>query len=254
MTTPVAALAPWLPLVLLLATMPIYALRTRGRPRDANVAGRPATLLLGYWVRDWMIWLLAPLERLLVRWRVSPDALNYAGGVLGLLAGAAFIAHQLPLAAWLIATGGISDILDGRVARARGIASPYGAFVDSTVDRFAETFTFVGVAWYLAGAAWMVAATVLALGGSMLVSYTRAQGAALGVDYGGGLAQRAERVVVLAIATLLESTLSLRSGWVPGAFLGKAIALIAVASISTAIYRMIIIMRTLRETEAGARR
>ena len=239
-------LVPWLPLALLLATMPVFAVSARGRPPDRDVARRPATVLLGYWVRDWMIWVLAPLERLLVRRRVSPDALNYTGGALGLLAGAAFIAHQLPVAAWLIAAGGIADILDGRIARARGMASPYGAFLDSTIDRFSETLTFVGVGWYVAGSAWMVAATVLALGGSLLVSYARAHGAALGVDYGGGLAQRAERVVVLAIATLLEATIS--------GVLGIAVAALAIASIGTAIYRMVVVMRTLRETGAGARR
>lgn len=250
----VANAFPWLPLVALLATMPIFAVRARGQARDPDVARRPASLLLGYWVRDWMVWTLAPLERLLVRRRVSADAVNYAGGVLGILAGAAFIARQLPVAAWLIAAAGICDILDGRIARARGVASAYGAFLDSTIDRFAETFTFVGVAWYLAGSPWMVAATVLAIGGSLLVSYTRARGESLGVAGPGGLAQRAERVVVLAIATLLESTLSSRLGWAPGVLLGIAVAVIALGSLATAVYRMTIIIRALRETGAAAQR
>lgn len=250
----VANALPWLPLVALLATMPIFAVRARGQARDPDVARRPASLLLGYWVRDWMVWTLAPLERLLVRRRVSADAVNYAGGVLGILAGAAFIARQLPVAAWLIAAAGICDILDGRIARARGVASAYGAFLDSTIDRFAETFTFVGVAWYLAGSPWMVAATVLAIGGSLLVSYTRARGESLGVAGPGGLAQRAERVVVLAIATLLESTLSSRLGWAPGVLLGIAVAVIALGSLATAVYRMTIIIRALRETGAAAQR
>jgi CDP-diacylglycerol--glycerol-3-phosphate 3-phosphatidyltransferase len=231
-------LLPWLPLIVLLATMPVFAVRVRHRPPDANVAARPASALFGYWVRNWMIWVLSPLERALVRGRVSPDLLNYAGLALGVLAGAAFIARQLPLAGWTIALGGICDILDGRVARARGMSSAYGKFLDSTLDRFAETFTFVGVAWYLSGTAWLAVATLVALGGSMLVSYTRARGETVGASFAGGLAQRAERVVVLAIATLLEPT-------VPGALAWSVVA-IALASLGTAIYRTVVIARALR--------
>lgn len=231
-------LLPWLPLILLVATMPVFAVRTRGGPLDANVAARPASALFGYWIRNWMIWVLTPVERILVRRRVSPDALNYAGLALGGLAGAAFIVGQLPFAAWLIALGGICDILDGRLARARGMATRYGEFLDSTLDRFAETFTFVGVGWYLSGSAWLVTATLLALGGSLLVSYTRARGEAVGVSYAGGLAQRAERVVVLAIATLLEPSVRGALGW--------AVVAIAVAAVGTAIYRTAFIARALR--------
>jgi len=238
-------LLPWLPLILLVATMPIFALLARGRAADPNVAARPASAVFGYWVRNWMIWVLSPLERILVRSRVSPDALNYAGLALGVLAGAAFVVRQLPLAAWLMALGGVCDILDGRVARARGIASAYGEFLDSTLDRFAETFTFVGVAWYLSDSPWLTTATLLALGGSMLVSYTRARGEAVGVSYAGGLAQRAERVVVLAIATLLEPSVTGALAW--------AVVAIAVASLATAIHRTVFIARVLRTGSPGRR-
>lgn len=236
---------PWLPLLALIATIPVFAVRARGRPLDANVAARSASVLIGYWVRNWMIWVLSPVERVLVRSRISPDALNYAGLALGALAGAAFVARQLPLAAWLIALGGICDILDGRVARARGAASAYGAFLDSSLDRFSEMLTFVGVAWYLSASAWLSAATLLALGGSMLVSYTRARGEALGVSYAGGLAQRAERVVVLAIATLLEPSVSGALAW--------GVVAIAVASVATALYRTVFIARALRTGSPGRR-
>lgn len=240
-----AEIAAWFPLIVLIATLPVYALRTRGRPLDADVAHRHASVLLGYWLRDWMIWVLSPVERQLIRKRVSPDFLNFLGAALGLSAGAAFIARELPLAGWLIALGGISDVLDGRIARSRSIASAYGSFLDSTLDRFGETFTFVGVAWYLSGSPWMAAATALALGGSLLVSYTRARGEALGVVCTRGIAQRAERLVLLALAALLDPTLTWRFGWSPGRLLAGAVVVIAVGSMATAIYRTIVIARTL---------
>lgn len=261
----IGTVAAWMPLAALLASMPVFAVRARGRPLDPDVARRPASVLLGYWLRDWMIWVLSPIERLLVQRRVSPDTLNYLGAALGLAAGAAFIARELPLAAWLIALGGVCDILDGRIARARGLVSPYGAFLDSTLDRFGETFTFVGVAWYLSGSAWMSAAAVLAIGGSLLVSYTRARGEALGVTGVGGVAQRPERLVLLAVATLLDGGLTRLLGWPSGSLVAGAVVAVAVSSLLTALYRLAVIARTLaalpsheeasrRESGAAARR
>jgi phosphatidylglycerophosphate synthase len=241
----------WALLLLLVATMPVFAIiRARGRPPDADVARRGASVLLGLWLRDWMIWVLTPLERAAIRSGISPDTLNYLGVGLGLIAGLAFMVRQLSLAAWLIALGGTCDILDGRIARARATASPYGDFVDAILDRFAETFIFVGVAWYLSGPAWMTAATLLALAGSLLVSYTRAKGEALGVASPGGIAQRADRLVFLAVASLLEATVPRPFGWPRGTFLSAAVVSIAVASVATAIYRAIVIARALTSRES----
>jgi CDP-diacylglycerol--glycerol-3-phosphate 3-phosphatidyltransferase len=240
-------------LVALVASVPVFAIRSRGRPLDADVARRPASALLGLSVRNWMVWLIGPIERLLVRSGLSPDALNFFGAAAGIAAGAAFAAGALGLAAWLLALGGISDILDGRVARARGVVSRYGAFLDSTLDRFAETGTFVGVAWYLSGSAWMTAATVLAIAGSLLVSYTRARGEALGAGFAGGVMQRAERVIVLAIGALFDSSVTGRLRWAPGTVLSAAVVAIAVGTVGTAIYRTAMIARMLARDDAPRR-
>lgn len=236
----------------LLATMPVFAVRSRSRSADADVARRPTSVLLGFWVRNWMVWIMAPLERLLVRTRVSPDFLNFLGAAAGLGAGGAFVLGNLGLAGWLIALGGISDILDGRVARARGVASRYGAFLDSTLDRFAEAGTFVGVAWYFHGSPWLIIATVLAITGSLLVSYTRARGEALGAIFAGGVMQRAERVVLLAVGALLDPGLTSRLGWRPGTVLAAVVVAIAVGTVGTAIYRTVMIARMLARDGAPA--
>jgi CDP-diacylglycerol--glycerol-3-phosphate 3-phosphatidyltransferase len=138
------------------------------------------------------------------------------------------------------------------VARRLGAATARGAFIDSTLDRFAETAVFVGVAWYLSRSAWLTAAAALALAGSLLVSYTRARGEALGVTGIGGLTQRAERVVALALATLLDGPLTRRLGWGPGTAVGGAVVVIAAGTIGTAIYRTVAIARELaRRDEAS---
>lgn len=230
----------------LLATMPVFAIRPGNRARDPDVARRPRSVLLGFWLRDWLVWIITPLERLLVRRGVSPDLLNYLGLASGVAAGTCFATGLLSLAGWLVALGGMCDILDGRVARARGLASRYGAFLDSTLDRFAETGTFVGVAWYLSSSRWMSAAAVLAIAGSLLVSYARARGEALGAGFMGGLMQRAERVVLLALGALLDSAGTARLGWAPGTVLSAAVVIIALGTVGTAVYRTVRIARILR--------
>jgi CDP-diacylglycerol---glycerol-3-phosphate 3-phosphatidyltransferase len=230
----------------LLATMPIFALVSRGRPMDADVARRGKTILLGRWVRDWLMWVIGPAERGFVRAGVSPDLFNYLGALFGVLAGVAFARGALGVGGWMVLLGGVADIFDGRIARARGIDAPYGAFLDSTLDRFAETFAFAGVALFFQPVRWALLATVLALGGSLLVSYARARGEALGVHGAGGVMQRAERLVTLALAGLLDGFVTARAGWVPGTLLGGAVALIAAGALGTAMYRTAYITRELK--------
>jgi phosphatidylglycerophosphate synthase len=228
-----------------LATMPIFALTRRGQPMDADVARRSTSVLLGYFVRDWVMWAIGPIERAMVRARVSPDVFNYLGVFFGACAGVAFGMGELAVGGWMVLFGGLADIFDGRIARARGIANSYGAFMDSTLDRFTEVFTFVGVAWFLSGSRFGVAVSVLAVSASLLVSYTRARGEAVGVTGAGGVMQRAERLVILALAGLCDAAAASRFHWAPGALLMWAVTLIAVGALGTAIYRTYTIARTL---------
>ncbi|MGH7729767.1 MAG: CDP-alcohol phosphatidyltransferase family protein [Candidatus Eiseniibacteriota bacterium] len=237
--------------VLLLLTMPVFAAVSRGRPHDPDVASRPRTALLGYWVRDWLMWVISPLERLFLALRVPPIAFNWAGVALGAAAGVAYALGAFPLGGWLVLLGGAADIFDGRIARARGMASKAGAFLDSTLDRFAETFAFAGLAVWFRSAWPGVLMTVLALGGSLLVSYARARGEGLGVHYKGGLMQRAERLVLLALASLLEPVAEAHAGWPPGRLLFGMVAFIGLASLATALHRTVAIARALEREEAA---
>lgn len=230
----------------LLLTMPVYAVIARGRPLDAEVAKRPKTILIGYWVRDWLMWMLSPLERGFVRARVSPDLFNLLGAAFGFAAGIAYAFAALPLGGWLVLCGGLADIFDGRIARARGLVAPHGAFVDSTLDRFAETFAFIGLAVYVSpGPVWQTVAVALALGSSLLVSYTRARGEALGVECKGGVMQRAERLVLLVLASLFDGIVTTRAGWAPGTLLAGTVLVLGIGAFGTAVYRTVVITRAL---------
>src|SRR5918999_1353910 len=117
---------------------------------------------------------------------VTPDALTISG--VGLCIG-----------------GSVVDILDGALARRRSFASPFGAFLDSTVDRVGEGFMLgaIGLVLMRRGSEWGVALAFAAMAGSFLVSYTRARAEALGLKGDVGIGSRAERVVVITAGLVL---------------------------------------------------
>jgi CDP-diacylglycerol--glycerol-3-phosphate 3-phosphatidyltransferase len=152
--------------------------------------------LLGARLRAWYRGLMAPLEAVLVGWRVHPDAITWAQLVVSILAGIAFAEGCFFLAGWLTILAGTLDILDGGVARQSGAVSRRGALVDSLVDRYAEFATFVGLGAFFRDT-WVLFWVALAAFGSLMVSYTRARAEGLGVDLRLGSAQRPERYVLL---------------------------------------------------------
>ncbi|HEX2046037.1 MAG TPA: CDP-alcohol phosphatidyltransferase family protein [Gaiellaceae bacterium] len=135
---------------------------------------------------------------------VTPDALTVAGVAL-CIAGAVvvyfeYVSEWLFLAgAALFVVGSVLDILDGALARRRGTGTPFGAFLDSTVDRVGEGFMIgaVGLVLVRDGSEWGVALAFAAVAGSFLVSYTRAKAEILGLRGDVGIGSRAERVVVI---------------------------------------------------------
>lgn len=161
---------------LLAASMAAFALF--GGRRDADAEGKGSQFLLGSgdFVVHWLMWTLRPAERLSLRLGLTPDAFNFAGLAFGAASGLLIASGRLELGGWAIALGGLCDIMDGRIARARGLVSPYGTFIDSTLDRFVEVFAFLGFAVYLRPFAWGPFLAAAALAGSLLVSYTRARG------------------------------------------------------------------------------
>jgi phosphatidylglycerophosphate synthase len=230
-----------------LVSAPIFAVIHRGR-RDADAERKGSRFLLG--VGDslvhWFMWAIAPLERLLLRIGARPDHMNSAGLAFGVLSGVLIGFGHLEAGGWAIAFAGLCDILDGRLARARKEASPYGKFVDSTLDRFVETFTFLGFAVYFAGRPWGPLVVAAALGGSLLVSYAQARGETVGVSGSGGLMQRAERLVLQAFGCLLDPVLSRGLGQREGTVLLWVLVVVAAGALGTAAHRTLWIARRLR--------
>jgi phosphatidylglycerophosphate synthase len=236
-------------LVVALLSMVVYAALGGRQDRDATRKGSQLALGVGNFLVHWFMWVLTPLERALVALHVSPDALNLGGLLFGLASGVALAFGRLELGGWAIVLGGVCDILDGRVARARQLASPYGAFIDSTLDRFVEVFAFLGFIVYLRDLLTGPLFAAAAMAGGLLVSYTRARGESVGILCKGGLMQRAERMTLMCVVCFAEPPCVRYLGTPPGHLTWWVMVVIAVGTFGTAIYRTLWIGARLR---AGA--
>jgi CDP-diacylglycerol--glycerol-3-phosphate 3-phosphatidyltransferase len=226
-------------------SMGVYGLKGAGRDEDAEQKGSRFLMGLGDFFLHWFLWALGPAERVLLRAGITPDLLNFAGLVIGLLSGVLVASDHLEAGGWTLVASGVCDILDGRVARATNTGSLYGKFIDSTLDRFAEVFALLGFVFFLRrnpAGAFLAAA---AMAGSLLVSYAQARGETVGIKGAGGLMQRAERVVILSLACLIDSAVTAALGWTRGECVVVALGLVAVASLGTAVYRTVWISRRL---------
>ena len=230
----------------LVLTMVWYAARGPGRDRDGESKNAQFLGGLGDFVLHWFLWVVAPLATVSIRLGLTADFYNFAGLALGAAAGGAVAAGQLELGGWALALSGVCDILDGRIARAQGVASRYGAFIDAVLDRFIELFFFLGFAFFLRNTAGGAVVSTLALGGSVLVSYARAVGEGLGVECTGGLMQRGERLTLLTLACLCDRAVSAWLGRPTGTVLLGVACLIGIAGLVTAAQRTVWIARQLR--------
>jgi phosphatidylglycerophosphate synthase len=181
----------------------------------------------------------------LARTRVSPNALT-AAGVLLCIAASAIVYFEYRgelLAFWLGATlfvvGSVLDILDGALARRSRKATPFGAFLDSTIDRVGEGFMLGAIALVFArdGNEVALAFAIAAIGGSFLVIYTRDRAESLGLRGDVGIGSRAERVVVIVSGLVLA----------PWGLLPWAIYFLTATAWITVLQRVLSVRTQLRE-------
>ncbi len=149
---------------------------------------------------------LDPIARFLNRLGLMPNTITILG-LVGNTIGAYFLARgQMTIGGIFILLMGPVDALDGTMARLRGEASDFGAFVDSVTDRYSELVIFGGLIFYFSqqGQTLPVVLSYLAAAGSVLVSYTRARAQSLGVETKVGILTRFERYLVLAPCLVLN--------------------------------------------------
>ena len=177
--------------------------------------------------------LIRPLARVLSAIRVRPDALTVTGWILSICAATLFALGYTKTAGAVMLFAGLFDALDGAVARELNLMSPFGAFLDSTLDRLSESAIFVGIVFFYASSSRPYEALLasVAMTFSLMTSYTRARAEGLGFECEVGLLERAGRVVILSLFSL-------------AGFLISGVALVAVGALVTTAQRIFHVRRS----------
>lgn len=182
-----------------------------------------------------------PVAHLFIKLGISPDTVTIVGAV-GVVAGALvfFPRGQLWIGVVVITAFVFSDLIDGYMARTLGTSSRWGAFLDSTLDRFGDAAIFSGLAiWFFGGGDDRLLAYVAlwALVMGSVTSYARARAESLGMQARGGIAERADRLVAVLVVAFFADVLDLPI------LLAIVLWALAVASTITVVQRMIGVRR-----------
>jgi CDP-diacylglycerol--glycerol-3-phosphate 3-phosphatidyltransferase len=189
-----------------------------------------------------LVAVFSPIINWMVRRRVHPNVLSTIGFLVTMSSAFAFGYNHIRTAGVLILLGGAFDLFDGRVARATGLASKFGAFYDSTLDRISEIAVYIGLLSLYntyhpqLGDVGTIYAIMLAMGGSLMISYTRARAEGLGIDC---------KVVMIGLAALIFG------GESSGLALRVVIIMVAILTILTAFHRIIWIYQHTRPPKHG---
>jgi CDP-diacylglycerol--glycerol-3-phosphate 3-phosphatidyltransferase len=158
-------------------------------------------------IKDDVAEILEPSTQYLVEKRFAPDGLTLIGFVINMGAAVLFAMTYYRWAGITVLLAGIFDFFDGQVARKGKTETPFGALLDSTVDRYSEIVVWFGIAvsFIRADDLWTSSAVFFALAGSLMVSYVRARIEGLGGECRVGFMQRPERVIAVGVGALIGS-------------------------------------------------
>lgn len=185
--------------------------------------------------------IIDPPARLLLRIGVTPDMVTLVGALGSSLTALILVPQgEFLLALLILAVLTISDLLDGTMARMRGTAGPWGNFLDSTLDRVTDAALFSSLLWWAVLndddiSAWAAAITIAA---GVAISYSKARAESLGANADGGIMERAERLIVAAVAALLTG---LGVDWA----MPLLLSVLAALSVVTVIQRFVKVHRQL---------
>src|SRR5213593_2053023 len=211
----------------------------------------PAMNVIPQNVRDGFARLIDPLALVFIRLRVRPNLITTVGTLVVIASATAFGLGWVRSGGFLLPVSGVFDMVDGRVARRADMITTFGAFYDSTLDRVGESALFSGIAvHFLRGGVpperltLAVVACLIALAASLIVSYTRARAEGLGLTAKVGIAQRAERVLLLGAPTLFFGAGN------HGSLLFWIVVVLALATSVTVVQRVRYVARAAGEPSA----
>jgi CDP-diacylglycerol--glycerol-3-phosphate 3-phosphatidyltransferase len=194
-----------------------YALRTVfvGRAEEQRVDKEGGTLFLGRWLMEAFYWTFRSFGYLLLKMRVTPDALTWTSFALTMACLPAAAMGHFSTAGLFFLVGSAFDAFDGLVARERGMASDSGEMLDAIIDRYADMAPLVGLAIFYRFSAWQMTIPLVALVGSVMVSYVRAKTEALGLKLPSGVMRRHERIAYFVVGLVAGPEIS---PWLPAPF------------------------------------
>jgi CDP-diacylglycerol--glycerol-3-phosphate 3-phosphatidyltransferase len=179
------------------------------------------------------------VARPLVSAGVSPNHITVIGMLLSLAAGVLFAGGAIFAGGMVLWASALMDPIDGTVARLSGRVTRFGALFDSTLDRYSEFFIFFGFLFYF-NSGWMFVTVMLALMGSIMVSYVKARAEGLGQTEFRGLMQRPERIILLIAGTVLNAPINHAFfGGCQDCTLKGVIVILAVLTNLTALQRLL---------------
>ncbi|NUR05693.1 MAG: CDP-alcohol phosphatidyltransferase family protein [Nocardioidaceae bacterium] len=188
----------------------------------------------------------SPVARTFLRWGISPDAVTLVG-TIGVCAGALvfFPQGELLIGVIVITVFVFSDLIDGHMARLSGKSSSWGAFLDSTLDRFGDAAIFGGLTMYYVGpgdSEPLAALALYCLVMGSVTSYARARAESLGMQAKGGIAERADRLVAILVMTGLADIFDLLI------LIPVTLGLLALASTITVVQRVLLVRSQAKAT------
>lgn len=178
---------------------------------------------------------------------LTPNMATLLGLLLNCATAAVIATGNLRIGGAMLLFAGLFDMVDGALARKRNMKTTFGAFFDSTLDRFSEGIVLLGIIVYAMqqppapARTWLVALTYVAGLSSLMVSYTRARAEGLGLECKTGLMARPERVLLLAVGLIIGGA----------AWLLWVIGILAVTSTYTSVQRIVVVWRTIRRAQVA---
>jgi CDP-diacylglycerol---glycerol-3-phosphate 3-phosphatidyltransferase len=185
---------------------------------------------------------MRPVGRALSRTPLSPNVVTLLGVVIQAVVAVLIVDGRLVAAGFLAIAAALFDAFDGALAKAQGRVTPFGGFLDSTTDRLSDALYFAPIAW-LYGVSpdipardepWVAAVALVALVASFLVSYVKARAEGLGFECKVGIAERAERIIIVILALVFNDLLP------------AMMVLLAVLSVFTVVQRIVHVQKQAR--------
>ena len=187
--------------------------------------------------------LIDPIAKVLIRAKITPDALTWFGAGATVLISAAFLAQgNFALGAILFGLFSLIDLLDGTMARMLGTSGPWGAFLDSTLDRVSDAAVICGICYYYVNSNssnpnLVVSAGAVALVMGLMTSYARAKAESLNAQCTIGIAERAERNILIWVSLLITGLLT--------DVMAYAFVILAIVSTITVVQRIFYVRKQL---------